>query len=78
MEELRNWVNPNPPPPELSMDPNVITDIIVEDCFHLKNSKGQVLYDYSEKTLQYLTRIGYEISEKKDHVLYMRQIPRHA
>lgn len=58
--------------PRPSMDPDVITDIIIENCFHLKNSRGQVLYDYSEKTLSYLKEIGYRESRKEDHVLFLK------
>lgn len=59
--------------PEPPLDPDMVTDIIIENCFHLKNSRGQVLYDYSEKTLSYLKGIGYEVSRKEDHVLFLKE-----
>ena len=59
--------------PESPLNPNVITDIIIKDCFHLDKNRGlQVMYPYSDKTLCYLKRIGYEVSEKGDHVLFLK------
>lgn len=73
LEEVRGWLNEHPHQPEPPLAPDEITDIIIESCFHLEKNKGlPVLYSYSEKNLHYLTRIGYEVSGKEDHVLYMR------
>lgn len=59
--------------PRSLMTPDVITDIIIKDCFHLEKNRGlQVMYPYSDKTLRYLKRIGYEVSEKGDHVLFLK------
>jgi len=61
--------------PKPPIDPSVMEDIIIEDCFHLKNSKGlQVLYRYSEKILSYLIKLGYEVSRKEDHVVFMKKV----
>ncbi|MBU0846392.1 hypothetical protein KKH23_04325 [Patescibacteria group bacterium] len=67
---LKQSYQPYQPRPPL--DPDVITDIIIE-CFHLDKSRGlPVLYAYSEKILRYLKRIGYKASDRRDHVLYMK------
>lgn len=64
-------IQPGPPEPPLS--PDVITDIIIDNCFHLIKGRGlPILYSYSEKTLRHLKRVGYEVSRMEDHVLYMR------
>lgn len=60
--------------PRPLIDPSVMEWIIIEDCFHLKNNKGQqILYEYSEKELSSLTKFGYEISKKEDHVVFMNK-----
>lgn len=65
---MEHSYRPKPP-----MDPDAITDIIIESCFHLVKSRGlPVLYNYSEGTLRYLTRIGYRVSWKEDHVIFMQ------
>lgn len=60
--------------PESPIDSSIIKDIIIEDCFHLKDSKGQlVLYGYSENTLAYLMGLGYEKLKTEDHVMFLRK-----
>jgi len=63
-----------PHQPEPTLDPDVITEIIIKNCFHLAKYVGlPVMYSYSEKTLHYLKQVGYKIYETKDHILLMKE-----
>lgn len=73
MEEVREWMKKNPyrRPAEPPLDPDEITNIMIDKPFHLKK-KWPVMYGYSEKTLRYLKSLGYIDFKQTDHTLYMK------